>query len=213
MYENFYISGNYAFVADYLGLEIIDISDPGSPQDTGYYTATNMAYDVHVHGCLAYVAYGTTGIVVLNVLDPGSPQSAGYYKTPGSAQGIFHSGDYCYVSDYYDGLQIYRYLGVGLEEQPIVNLTDFHVSARSSLSEGQVVINYSIPVICNVDIEIYNVSGQLIKTLENGLSQPGCYTVVWDGKDNYENSTPSGTYLLLFQKENFIATEKLLLMK
>jgi hypothetical protein len=46
-----YVSGKYAYVADYdSGLQIIDISTPSSPSLVGTYNTSNYAYGVYVSG-------------------------------------------------------------------------------------------------------------------------------------------------------------------
>ena len=66
-------------------------------------------------------------------------------------------------------------------------------------------INYKLPVTDRkepstddeqgVNLSIYNLYGQLIRTLVHGKQSPDYYTIYWDGKDNNENRVPSGIYL------------------
>lgn len=101
------VSGDYAYVADgYLGLRIIDVSDPAAPTETGFYNTSGYAYDVAVSGDYAYVADGSKGLRVINVSSPASPSESGFYDTPGSARGVALSGNLAYVADSNGGLQI-----------------------------------------------------------------------------------------------------------
>lgn len=45
-----------------------------------------------------------------------------------------------------------------------------------------------------VTLKVYNLVGQLVKTLVNEQKKPGHYTVRWDGKDNSGKRVPSGIY-------------------
>ncbi|HDG67915.1 MAG TPA: hypothetical protein ENG11_02065, partial [candidate division Zixibacteria bacterium] len=46
-----------------------------------------------------------------------------------------------------------------------------------------------------VTVEITDVSGRHIRTLWNRVTEPGYYSVVWDGTDDAGNPVPSGNYL------------------
>ena len=64
--EGVTVSGDYAYVADYKeGLRVIDVSDPTSPTEVGYYNTPGYAEDVAVSGDYAYVADGGGGIFIL----------------------------------------------------------------------------------------------------------------------------------------------------
>ena len=101
-----YISGNKAYVADFIcGLQIIDISNPKAPALLGSYDTPGGAKGVYVSGNTAYVADGASGLQIINVSDPRAPTLLGNYDTPGSARNVFVSGNTAYVADF-DSLQI-----------------------------------------------------------------------------------------------------------
>ena len=62
-------------------------------------------------------------------------------------------------------------------------------------------------------LHIYNVKGQLVRTLISGSKQPGRYSIVWDGKDNSNNNTCSGVYFMRLETGNKTITRKALLLK
>lgn len=101
------VSGNYAYVADGTsGLRIINISNPSSPTQAGYYDTPGTANGVAVSGSYAYVADGSSGLRIINISNPSNPNQAGYCDTPGSAYGIAVNGSYAYVADSGSGLRI-----------------------------------------------------------------------------------------------------------
>ncbi len=69
-------------------------------------------------------------------------------------------------------------------------------------------ISYQLPVENFVELTIYNVLGEKISTLVSEKQQPGNYKFEWDAK-NLE----SGVYIYRLKSENFIASQKLLLLK
>jgi flagellar hook assembly protein FlgD len=64
-----------------------------------------------------------------------------------------------------------------------------------------------------VRIDIYNIKGQLVKTLVNELKEPGRYSVIWNGDDNQANKVASGIYFYRLITDGYNSTKKMLLMK
>ncbi|MCP4707880.1 MAG: T9SS type A sorting domain-containing protein, partial [Planctomycetes bacterium] len=55
-------------------------------------------------------------------------------------------------------------------------------------------IAFALPTAVGVKIKIYNVNGQLVKTLVDEVRPAGKYEVNWDGTDNHGRSVSSGLY-------------------
>jgi len=56
-------------------------------------------------------------------------------------------------------------------------------------------IKYVLPQAAQVELSIFNITGQLIRTLENGIAAAGQHYPSWDGKDHHGALQPSGVYL------------------
>ena len=67
-------------------------------------------------------------------------------------------------------------------------------------------IKYTIPKNGNVEINIYDVTGTHIRTLENRYLSIGIYRVQWDGRDNFDKLLSSGTYFyrVKFERNYFV---------
>jgi hypothetical protein len=80
-------------------------------------------------------------------------------------------------------------------------------------------ICYSIPELgpkpAKVDIMIYNLLGERIRTLVSDYRYPGEYRVMWDGRDDKGEAVASGIYfyrMLIWERE-FIKAKKMILVK
>ncbi|GEM_PF-724969 len=62
-------------------------------------------------------------------------------------------------------------------------------------------------------LKIYNISGQLIRTLVNEEKQAGRYKVLWDGKDSSGRRLSNGVYFLRLGRGESKDTEKILLIR
>ena len=85
------VSGNYAYVADGFGLQVVDISMPDSPALVGEVATPGAARGVAVAGNYAYVADGSTllnglGLQVIDISLPQSPTLVAAVATPGSRE-------------------------------------------------------------------------------------------------------------------------------
>ena len=74
-------------------------------------------------------------------------------------------------------------------------------------------IVYSIKEVGNVTIEIYNLRGQLVKTLINETKKTGKHITSWDGTDNSNKPVSSGVYFYKMYSGKFTSTKKMILMK
>lgn len=75
-------------------------------------------------------------------------------------------------------------------------------------------IEFSIQNNSQVDLSIYNIKGQKIKTLTNNEFQKGSHSIIWNGDDEFGNSVGSGIYYykLKVNGKN-VSTKKCLLLK
>ncbi|OQX83553.1 hypothetical protein B6D60_10335 [candidate division KSB1 bacterium 4484_87] len=74
-------------------------------------------------------------------------------------------------------------------------------------------IFYEIPEATQVAIKIYNINGQVIKTLVNKSQQPGSYQILWDGKDESGHDVGSGLYFFNIETAKFNRMRKMTLIK
>jgi len=78
-------------------------------------------------------------------------------------------------------------------------------------------IIYSIPTHSNVDIRIYDLLGKEVVTLVNEKQEAKYYRIIWDAKDRFGNSVPSGMYFYRIVAKSgdrrFAKTRKLLLLR
>jgi len=74
-------------------------------------------------------------------------------------------------------------------------------------------IAYSIQNDGMTELKVYNIRGQLVKTLVKGEQQTGSYEVVWNGKDNNEKNISSGVYFYKLSTKDDTIMKKLLMLK
>ncbi len=74
-------------------------------------------------------------------------------------------------------------------------------------------IRYNLKSPQHVNISIYNIRGQLVKTITDKYQPTGDHEIVWKGKDNNGRNCSSGVYFYRMTTDNYHKTRKMLLMK
>jgi len=64
----------------------------------------------------------------------------------------------------------------------------------------------------NVRLDIYNITGQHIKTLVDGYYNAGSHSVVWDARDENGNHVSAGVYLYSLSSGGYVKANKMLLL-
>ncbi|MDI6792580.1 MAG: PKD domain-containing protein [bacterium] len=109
----------------------------------------------------------------------------------------------------------------------IITLKDL-IPARTSLSQNypnplnpETWIPFSLTTMADVVINIYSLSGQLIRSLNLGEKKAGYYraksgaksAVYWDGKNEAGEEVASGIYLYQLRAGSFVSTRKMIVLK
>jgi hypothetical protein len=74
-------------------------------------------------------------------------------------------------------------------------------------------ITYSIPKSSQVQLAIYNMAGQKVRTLVNTNQAASFYKVIWDGKNDFGQSVASGLYFYKLNAGNYNKVVKMNLIK
>ncbi|GAI13865.1 unnamed protein product, partial [marine sediment metagenome] len=74
-------------------------------------------------------------------------------------------------------------------------------------------IPYQLPRTEKVCLKVYNVAGQLVKTLVNEIKKPGYYTTYWDGEDENGRKSAGAVYFYRIQAGNYTSTKKMILLR
>lgn len=74
-------------------------------------------------------------------------------------------------------------------------------------------IRFQIPMTTNVTLKVYDMRGQLIKTLISGQLPGGSHNVKWDGTNERGIIVATGVYIYRIQAGNFTDVRKMLFIK
>ena len=75
------------------------------------------------------------------------------------------------------------------------------------------IISFTLTSAAQIELNIFNIKGQKVKTLKKGNLSKGNYNITWDGKDSNNNNVSTGIYFYQLKADNKLYARKLLLMK
>jgi hypothetical protein len=74
-------------------------------------------------------------------------------------------------------------------------------------------IGYELSQTTQIELNIYNISGQKIRTIVTGKHPAGTYQVQWDGKNAIGQEVSSGVYLYRLRTASLVLSRKMLLLR
>jgi len=74
-------------------------------------------------------------------------------------------------------------------------------------------ISFDLPVNSKVSLKIYNITGQLVRTLIDKDMEAGQHKVIWDGKNQKGETVASGIYFYRLEAGDYVSVKKMGLVK
>jgi hypothetical protein len=202
-------AANHRFIVEYDSIVFYSTTTTRLKYEVIYTdsTVTNPYYDVLVQYALAPV---------------GTSSSVGYQKDGTTGSQLLQDGTYASTMRPLGAgraVRITRHsepLGVaGQAVTPAgsVPLAYGLSPAYPNPSRGQSTIAYQLPRAARVELAVYNISGQRVRTLASGTKPAGYHTAKWDGRDEAGRAVASGIYLYRLASPDYSRTGKLSLVR
>lgn len=74
-------------------------------------------------------------------------------------------------------------------------------------------LRYDLPIRTKVTLTVYDILGRMVRTLVQGVEEPGRKSMLWDGRNDLGQQVSAGVYLYRIQAGDFNQTHKMLLLK
>ena len=106
-------------------------------------------------------------------------------------------------------------LGPVLDVPDGARATSFLAAAAPNPFNPETTIRYGVRTRGHVTLKIYNVAGQLVRTLVDDIKspRPGGFEVTWDGRSDRGESAATGVYFYKLVAPEFAQTKKVVLLK
>jgi hypothetical protein len=117
-----------------------------------------------------------------------------------------------YVDSVMHWFGVFATVGVEAGNPALPLRTEFQVG-RPNPTKGATTFNYQLAAGTKASLKIYNLAGQLVRTLVNGTVPAGAHEAVWDGKADGGKRVSAGVYLVRFEAGTYTATKKAVVVR
>jgi Peptidase family C25/Propeptide_C25/FlgD Ig-like domain len=106
------------------------------------------------------------------------------------------------------------WVGLSPNESPGSNIRESHLEQNCpNPFRTSTLISYSISNPGMLSLTIFNMNGQLVRTIHKTHQQTGKHSIVWDGTNDNGTHLNSGIYFYQLRTGNFIENKKMFLLK
>ena len=174
-------------------------SYPNFPINYGFpFKGTPTIYDTDNDGDLEILIGSTQTLVNIDIKESGSAD--GYWNTHRS--NMQRNGHFISTMDALD------------ISDEIINYEFALYNAYPNPFNPTTTIEFEVPYSMDIVLNVYDISGKLVKTLVNDIKNTGKHSVVWDGKNENGKSAANGMYIYkLISNQNLSISNKMILMK
>ena len=203
-------------------VKIWDVSDYNNITMVGEWLGSSrLAHNAQVLDDLLFISHYQSGVYIVDISDPSNPTEIAHYDTypPGEAAafngnwGVYQytQNGMVFASDLESRLTILNFnrspIGIDLDNTiPLRRLSllgnypnPFNPSTN---------INFYLTESADIQLNVYNVRGELIETVASGFHIAGEHTYSWSGK-----SAASGVYIYTLKTSEGLKSGKMLLIK
>ena len=113
---------------------------------------------------------------------------------------------------------IYQFVGVAEVSRSLVPRVFGLSESRPNPFISSATLDYQIPTIDDlervwVSVKVYDIAGNLVRTLVNRTESPGHKSVVWDGRDESGKAVAGGIYFYRLRAGHFTSTRKMVVIR
>ena len=106
--------------------------------------------------------------------------------------------------------------GTGVQEYTKVSGVPLHTALAALYPNPGIrvmSIRYQLARESRVTLSMYDAAGRVVRTFNDGLKEPGYYTVTWDGRDDIGRKVPAGVYFVKLETADYNKVEKAVILK
>ena len=205
------IIGDRVFLSDtYDGLIVVDIADPSRPRLIGNW---DVGTGISVVATRDYVFLGGHSLIYVFDAHPdenyNTVREIGVFAIPGNIYDMKILGNLFYIAGSIT-VQLLRFDGPeSVDREPASGPSHFIIHPPyPNPFNSTTSISYALPIVSEVSLNLYNLTGKRIKTLFKGKQQTGGYSVTLEAHD-----LASGLYFVRLRASDQVFTQKVMLIR
>jgi hypothetical protein len=214
-----------AYVGTSDGVHLVDVTTPATPAEIGFVATPSSVNHVAVAGSLLYATASGDGLVAVDVTDETAPVVLGCRPVGGRGYGLVLHDDRLYVADGISVMGGYSYGGVySLPPQcdtgvavggadPSIPSPALTLGVHPNPFNPGTRIAFTLDRPGAASLQILDVAGRRIRTLQAGHLGAGRHVLDWRGDDDGGRPVATGVYLVVLETGDGMATRKITLAR
>jgi uncharacterized protein (DUF362 family) len=191
------VAGIDPLAVDRIGAKLMGFSDtPTDPIDITSPSYTDMRTLVWISNA----GFGNYDLSKINFIKGSITEVEKYvlkYAMSSNYTGNSETGDPSYETNWTGGPPPVILDKSGVKDTRFLDPKPYLLPQKHKIINGEVVrIEFSLPVSFHICLNVYNVQGLEIRTIESRFLKSGRYSAIWDCRDNAGVQVPSGNYLI-----------------
>ncbi len=210
------MEAEYFSYNDLPSYEVIDVMDiPQNVLEIGVFEDDLCVGAVVVQDtCEQILVYSTSAIpfsfeIVTNNREAGTPIIS--YQVLNKETGIYESRSLI-SGQQKSSVIMFGNLEEPQNEIPVIDNVVLHGNNPNPFNP-ETRLTFSLPQEQEIELTVYNLKGQKVRTLYTGITSSGEQSVVWNGKDDNGKPVGSGLYFYKLKTKDNVLTKKMLLLK
>ena len=141
-----------------------------------------------------------------------------FYTTKGNSQIVVTSIPLYFIKEEQSKLFIQTVLNHLAEntsdfDHNVLSVQNINLHNYPNPFNPSTIIEFSLPVPTNIEIDIFNIRGQKIRSLTNDSFLAGSHKIEWNGTDDSGRAVGSGIYFYRMIANDFSVTRRMVLLK
>jgi len=198
--HNVVIQNNFMYVSDgEEGAQIIDIHNLQNPifisSIKPYYNSNVCAEAIIIDNHLIFFDHEWNELFIYNIENPFTPIFVNSFQWNSTMNEIIIRDNVLFSCDSFYGVSIIDFAGFLSSEENLIIMPNCSLSNHPNPFNPTTTIEFSIRNDYSINLSIYNIKGQKIKTLANNEFIKGNHSIIWNGDDEFNKPVSSGVYL------------------
>ena len=195
-------------------MRVVEFGDPDNPVAYVGPVPGGEAFSIDSDAEFLYLAIGANGTEVFSLDIPLAPERVGQHAAGYHSWGVNTGSGIFALANSEAGIFVYSndLVVIGVDA-PAHTPKPFQLTNYPNPFNPATRFLFTLPSSGQVTLAVYNVRGQLVRVLRDGIFEGGPHSVIWDGRDAAGRNLPSGVYFARLEGKGGEADRKLILVR
>jgi hypothetical protein len=193
------INDNFAYVSDwYGGVKVLNISNPPNPFLVNtilpHFDSLIYAKPIIQENKLIIADTYWNELLIYDLSNPVFPDLFFSFKWNRVSVELAATENYLVTANKHSGFTILDINDLTPISEHIISFNEAKLTNYPNPFNPSTTIDFSLQNDSKIELSIFNIKGQIVKTLTNNEFTSGTHSIIWNGDDNFGKAVSSGIY-------------------